>query len=411
MATIKPDNASIKAYVDQYRNDPGMIAKGMREFDVNLDDIQGATGHDRATIGGYVTNSGNDYLKNQYANWGSPAAAPSARETMLDQWYTSYMTAQPKPAAQARASQWKVDPTKTTQGLLPSITSNDSPIMRQAQEQSLARANSRGMLNTSQAVRDAQSSVYDKAIPIATADAGIYARAGESNAAAKTQTSMFNAGQSNSVEQANLDRMMTGATFGLKLEQDAKQFADRLGIDKAALDNEVRRTDLQNTQFYAGLSQEDRQFVDKLKVERDRLAQEDRQFSTEWDNRFSLDAQQQSGRIDLAQMDADNRVALAELEAGWRRDIAGDENIANAWGTMITEINRVQNNPELEAGAKATLIGNLTGSFQSYASFWKKLGNEVDISDLLDFNVAPPAAAEDAPSPAAPKPELSPGGE
>ena len=43
-------------------------------------------------------------------------------------------------------------------------------------------------------------------------------------------------------------------------------------------------------------------------------------------------------------------------------------------------------NPELDQGAKTTLINNTQAAFQSFAAFWKKVsGGAADVSDLLAF--------------------------
>ena len=81
MATIPPQTygtkkvsgADITSFIDANQNDPGAIAKGMSDYGVSLDDISNAGGWDRKQVGDYIGASGNDWLKQQYSNWGSPA--------------------------------------------------------------------------------------------------------------------------------------------------------------------------------------------------------------------------------------------------------------------------------------------------------------------------------------------------
>lgn len=169
-------------------------------------------------------------------------------------------------------------------------------------------------------------------------------------------------------------------TLGLeqrKLDDSMDQFAKRLGLDRAALDLEKDK-----------LSSQDRQFYDQLKLEENKLAQQADQFNTEWSNRFSLAEMEKAGKLELAKMDADNRLALADIEAKYKTDIAADQNISNAWGTMVTEIGKIQNNPDLEADAKTTLINNTISAFKGFTNFWKGVnGGAINVDDLLKFGV------------------------
>lgn len=100
----------------------------------------------------------------------------------------------------------------------------------------------------------------------------------------------------------------------------------------------------------------------------------------------------------LTQMEGQNRIALTELEAAYRTQIGANENVANAWGTMLTEIGKIQANPDMGANAKKTYINNLLNGFKGYAEFWGAQA-DIDVDDLLDFGIQTPSASAPAPAP------------
>lgn len=131
-----------------------------------------------------------------------------------------------------------------------------------------------------------------------------------------------------------------------------------------------------------------RQFGESLGLERDKFKENTTQFGKQLgESQRQFDAGQ-GQQMKLAKMDADNRLALANIQYDNQADIAGNENISRAWGTTMDAINQLQNNPDLDASTKKTLIANQVAGFQSFTSFWKKAtGGTVDVSDLLKFGV------------------------
>lgn len=115
------------------------------------------------------------------------------------------------------AKPFEVAPNATVASNLKNIIDSGSPLMQQAEANARAAINARGLANSSQAVTAGQSAVIGAALPIASADAATYDRAatnttnaanqaaqfgaaagntaGLANAAGQTQTSQFNAGQ------------------------------------------------------------------------------------------------------------------------------------------------------------------------------------------------------------------------
>lgn len=101
--------------------------------------------------------------------------------------------------------------------------------------------------------------------------------------------------------------------------------------------------------------------------------------------------------IKLKGLEADNRIKLTEMEANYRTQIGANENVANAWGTMLTEISKIQNNPDVGPAAKKTYIQNLLNGFEGYAKFWGATA-DIDVDGLLDFSISTPAP-KPAPAP------------
>lgn len=286
--------------------------------------------------------------------------------------------------------------TDTAAGQLDKVLAKDGSLMQRARAQGQDWANSRGLLNSSVAAEASQGAMIDRATPIATTDAGFYNEAARDNMQAQNTASMFNAGEANKFSLTGLseaganyrlgqgqnftagenekDRAARatefGQTIGLQRDQlnaQIDQFAQRLGVD--VQDLQLRRDQL---------SQQDRQFLDDLNQRNQQLAQQESQFQ-----------RQQTQQTALAQMDAASRERLAQIEFQSREAIQGSQNISQAWGTMMDTISRIQTNPDLDAATKTALINNNIESFRSFTNFWSKSSGAADVSDLLNFSVAP----------------------
>ena len=207
--------------------------------------------------------------------------------------------------------------------------------------------------------------------------------------------------------------------FNQNLTLQREQLGVTSDADKARLAETVRQFDAQSVQqqqqFVQNLGLQREQLVaqkdqfaqqygldaQQLDMQRGQLSQQQQQFLAELDlkdRQLSAQASQAEAQLanqrTIAQMDADNRLALADVEASYKSDISGNENISNAWGTMMSSINDIQNNPELDEAARKTAIENQISSFQAFTGFWKKAtGGAVDVSDLLQFSVVGGQAA------------------
>lgn len=286
-------------------------------------------------------------------------------------------------SAQATAGQAVFDESKGAAGRVNEITSNGGPLMAAARTRAKQASTKYGLQNSSTALQAGEQAVIETATPIAQTDASLYNQTQIANANNSTQASIANANLRGQIGIAGLTQAEQGrqfdATYGFNqqnLLEQRRQFDANLGLQKENLDAQreqfLQRLGLDQQQ----LSQQDRQFLADLDQKQQQLAQQESQFTRD-----------QQNKVTLANLDAANRERLIQIEAGYKTEIAGNENISRAWGTMMDSINQIQNNADLEHSTKNILVGNARRSFESFANFWKKTsGGTVDVSDLLDFS-------------------------
>lgn len=287
------------------------------------------------------------------------------------------------------------DESKGVAGRVDSIIKSDSPLMQTARTRAAQQANAKGLRNSSMAVQAGQQAVIETATPIASADASLFQQQQLKNQDARNSTNQFNSNARTTVGLSGLEAGQKADEFGRSLMEQARQFDTQTAQQGGQFDKNLA---LQQEQLAAQREQFAQQLgldVKQLDLQRDQLTQQQQQFLGELDlkgRQLEESARQSDAQLanqrTIAQMDADNRLKLAEVEAGFKMDIAGNENIANAWGTMMQNINAIQNNPDMDAEAKRINIENQIASFQSFTNFWKKsTGGSVDVGDLLNFGV------------------------
>lgn len=296
------------------------------------------------------------------------------------------------------------DESKGVAGRVASITGQDSPLMQRARVQGTQLAAQRGLTNSSLAGEAEQNSVLAAATPIATSDASLY-----------QQSALANQTASNAAKTTNAQLGVTAGVAGMQsgtqaasTAESARQFNVTADTNKSQfaqnLDLQIQQLDTQKQQFAAqlGLSvqdldlrrdqltQQQQQALDQLNLQKSQLAQQQTQFQ-------STQAQQ----LVMQKLTGDQQIAVTTLQGQNQQAINSNTNIANAWGTMMQNIQAIQNNANLDGPAKQTLVQNTLDAFSSYANFWKKVsGGSIDVGDLLNFGVtgaAPNASAGSTP--------------
>lgn len=275
----------------------------------------------------------------------APAAAPAVAPapSIADQAKDIAAT------GQYQATTGTFDEAKGVEGRVNRITSSDSPLMQLAGTRAKQQANRSGLLNSSMAVGAGQKAVIETATPIAQADASAYQQQALAN-----QSSLNDAAMRNAAARA------AAGTAGMNLGESARQFDTSDASQNRRFDQELAQKE---SQFTRGLAHD----------------------------------------VDMAKLDGQIRENLIGIEAKYKTEIASNENIANAWGTAMDQISKIQNNPDLDEATKQTLIENTLNGFKSFTGFWgKATGGAVDVSDLLNFGAgtAAPEGSDFAKAPA-----------
>lgn len=297
------------------------------------------------------------------------------------------------------------DETKGAAGRVASIVDDNSKLMQQAATSGTQMAAARGLTNSSLAAQASQNAVLTAATPIASQDAQLYSQNALSNLQAKNAAATTNANNATQLGGIALSKdadtgMQDSALKNsneqqrLSLAQQADQFKTQSAQSQQQIDNQV-------SQFASSLGMT----TQDLQIKRDSLTQAQQQFLANLESQRGIANLNAQTSLQTANISADaqrtvatlndaSRLQIAKLETANRADIQGNANIQNAWQSTMNQISTIQNNPNLELGAKQTLIQNTIDGFQSFTTFWKKqTGGGVDVSDLLNFNTPGPTGA------------------
>jgi hypothetical protein len=289
------------------------------------------------------------------------------------------------------------DESKGAAGRAATIVNENSPLMQQAAVRGTQVAAARGLTNSSLAAQASQEAVLGAATPLATTDANLYAQNSLANLAAKNTAGIVNANNSTtlgttgmSLENSNTqqEKALTNSN-----QQQDKTLAQQQGQFNVQAGQAQQQINAQIDQFAQSLGMT----AADLALRRDTLTAQQQQYLAGLENQRAIANTQAQTAITTAGMNADTQRAIASLDATTKTSIAGlqadnqtainsNQNMAAAWSNFMTNIASIQNNPNLEAGAKATLIQNNVESFKAFSEFWKK-ATGIDVSDLINFNL------------------------
>jgi len=124
---------------------------------------------------------------------------------------------------------------ETVSGQLDKVLKNGSPLLERAKAGAVQSANKRGLVNSSMAAGAGQAAMIDAALPIATADAGVYGAAAKDNQAVKNAALAVGADAANKASLAN-----AGAANEFSLQQLKGQQATQLADIEAQYKNLVQ---------------------------------------------------------------------------------------------------------------------------------------------------------------------------
>jgi len=298
--------------------------------------------------------------------------------------------------ANALAASNKIDPTLNTfdeskgvAGRVNQIASQDGPLMQLASTGAKQQANKLGMRNSSLAIGAGQKAVLEAATPIANADAGLY-----------QQQQLANQNASNNASTANSTNAITAGMRGIELGENSRQFDASTALNSEQFNAAQRQqTEMAHLDIAAKNALADKDVNARRELASMDIASKAYLSDKDADSRRELANMDIQSRAYLAGVDRDTKLQLANVEATFKNDIQNSANISNAWGSMMERIGQVQNNPDLDAAAKTTLINNNIGAFKSFAAFWNKAA-QVDVSDLLKISAASAGGGTTSPAPA-----------
>ncbi len=296
------------------------------------------------------------------------------------------------------------DETKGVAGRVNQITSQNSPLMQGAATRGTQVAAARGLTNSSLAAEASQKAIVDTATPIATADASLYGQAQLANQTASNNASTTNAtlGVNAGLQGLSFGEQARqfGVTSGITREQMAtqkEQFGQNLALQSKQVDAQIQQfaqslgIQVQELGLRRDtLTAQQQQALDQLNLQKSNLAQQQSQFetsTTQAQKNFQATQQQQ---LVMQGLDQANKIALANIDATWRKEVNGSQTLQGSWNSMMNNIQAIQNNANLDGPAKATLVQNTLDAFGAYATFFSKTTG-IDVGPLLDFGTVNPA--------------------
>ena len=117
-----------------------------------------------------------------------------------------------------------VNPNELASNQLNQITDENGDYIRRARNAGLARANSRGMTNSSMSAGAAQAAAIDAAMPMAMQQAGAYTNVGDRNMAAENDYLLAQGGWNNAQDIAQMNNGTSLTIAEMNNEENQRQF-------------------------------------------------------------------------------------------------------------------------------------------------------------------------------------------
>lgn len=218
---------------------------------------------------------------------------------------------------QANAINREVADQETSAYQLDKILGSDSALMKRAESQGLQRGASRGLLNSSIAVGEAQGAMIDRAQPFALNDAATYFNTAESNMRANNQAELTNAqmGTELNIFNTGQDNTFTTSQAGLNSQASIANAAAANSALFSFLDRENAASLQQDQQtFTAGENLAERNFRGSQQaatIAANVALQDDSQTFTSGENKLTRDANAAANAINLAASNANTDKTIA----------------------------------------------------------------------------------------------------
>ena len=119
----------------------------------------------------------------------------------------------------------------------------------------------------------------------------------------------------------------------------------------------------------------------------------------------SMQGLDNENKLKLATMDAENRTALAKIEAEYKNQLQANSSMATSYQSMVDSFTRVMLDPNMDASAKQSAIGNLTTLYNNTLKMQSDVSG-LKLGELLAPGTITAPAGAPAPAPA----QAAPGG-
>lgn len=239
---------------------------------------------------------------------------------------------------------WNVTPEQTVQDRIASIMNPNNPLIQQARAQENDQMNSRGLVNSAMAGTAADAAAYQAAVPIATADAATFSKAGEYNSDIQNQMAMQ--GRQLSTQQGIANLQAQTQRYGY----DTSAATQKYGYDTNA-QTTLTKTGMDNSTALA-------------------------QTTLSTDAQKSIASMSTATQVQLNDALNTNRVLLQNSQAA--------ANLANQYALNVGNIDA---NTTMDAAAKRAAIQNQTQMFNNSIKALKAASPGIpDVSGDLTFD-------------------------
>lgn len=335
-------------------------------------------------------------------------------------------------AAQATAAPFTVGSKATVAGQLKEILDAGSPLLEEAEANARQAMSGRGLINSTIALSAGQKALYDAALPIASADAATWDRAGTNTTAAQNQTSQFNAGLTTDVSKTNAGQdnaAMSQAAqasnqVGLtKLQGDVQKELERIRGDitlsvadkDAAARQQIANLQAATQQQVAALQASTTLTEQERAIEANRVLQgmqstlqqqlahiqadttlsvADKQAQSQrliasMNNQTARDVQlmQNAGALQNIQANGVINTRLADIDGRYRLLIQSSAGAAQIWSNALQFMNNVVMNPDINPEQKNEYLNNKVQEVNDALDIQARIAGTPVVSSLLNYSL------------------------
>lgn len=289
-----------------------------------------------------------------------------------------------------KPNEFTVNKESTVAGQLDSVIKQDSPLLQQARRRAELKSaqamNDRGLLNTSLAVGSAteaaDAALYDRALPIAQADAQTYGTAATNTTNAQNAAfyAKMQADNAASMRAAELNTNVSMANADAKTKADAAT---------AGTANQFKQIGLETERAYT--------LSDKDTARALELANKDYQramatATLDANTRLQLANLDNVTRLQLANVDRNTRVELTALENNYRQLLQLNQDAASMYNQVSTNISNIAASNLSEDAKKAATETQLNLLRQMLASKQAITGTQAGTGSSPSGTTAPNVA-------------------